>query len=110
MDISRNSLKGSIPSSISRLQSLSYLNLEGNELSGSIQNSVENLTSLLEIQLGNNQFKWKCSYSAFSGLVAEFLTEIANLTTLVLYILNNELSRVIPEFKPYIVVLTSGNK
>src|SRR3954469_25287392 len=52
LDLAFNSLNGTIPSSISNLVNLQYLNLSGNKLYGTIPSSIGNLVNLTSLYLG----------------------------------------------------------
>ncbi|XP_059290392.1 receptor kinase-like protein Xa21 [Lycium ferocissimum] len=54
IDLSRNHLSGSIPSTVGDLQSLVYLSLAYNELQGSIPESLGKMISLESANLSNN--------------------------------------------------------
>ncbi|XP_060195266.1 probable LRR receptor-like serine/threonine-protein kinase At3g47570 [Lycium barbarum] len=54
IDLSRNHLSGSIPSTVGDLQNLAYLSLAYNELQGSIPESLGKLISLVYANLSNN--------------------------------------------------------
>jgi hypothetical protein len=54
LDLSFNSLTGSIPAWISQLEHMKSLSLEVNELSGSIPASIANMSSLRSLALQNN--------------------------------------------------------
>ncbi|KAK6125985.1 hypothetical protein DH2020_040293 [Rehmannia glutinosa] len=88
IDLSRNSLKGSLSSMhFEGLSSLVYMSLRYNLLSGSIPNSLFGLPSLQRLQLSNNKF---------SGPINEFSTSnSSNLDTLDLS--SNQLEGSIPE-------------
>jgi hypothetical protein len=55
LDLSENTLKGSIPEEIYTLTSLTGLFLHNNEMTGTISNSIENLFSLHSLMLNHNQ-------------------------------------------------------
>ncbi|KAM3362053.1 receptor kinase-like protein Xa21 [Capsicum galapagoense] len=54
IDLSRNHLSGSIPSTVGDLQQLLFLSLAYNELQGSIPESLGNMISLESVNLSNN--------------------------------------------------------
>ncbi|XP_059277767.1 putative receptor-like protein 8 [Lycium ferocissimum] len=83
LDISGNSLKGSIPPCISNLTSLRLLDLSENNLGGTIPSDVLRLKSLEYLSLSLNHFEGSIALSSF--------TNNSNLEVLELDSLNNEL-------------------
>ncbi|XP_019266612.1 PREDICTED: phytosulfokine receptor 1-like isoform X1 [Nicotiana attenuata] len=83
LDISRNSLKGSIPPCISNLTSLRLLELSENNLGGTIPSDLLRLKSLEYLSLSLNHFEGSISLSSFANN--------SNLEVLELDSLNNEL-------------------
>jgi hypothetical protein len=55
LDLSRNSLSGTIPAAIGNLTGLSYLSLANNNLTGQIPASIINFWNLVTLDLGNNK-------------------------------------------------------
>jgi len=85
LNLSTNTLIGSIPPQIGNLTNLIYLRLSSNDLSGSIPVEIDNLSSLTNLWLGSNQF---------SGIIP---IEIGNLDSLTyLSLSNNQFSGSIP--------------
>lgn len=83
--LSSNLLTGTIPSQISNLSGLQYLELWGNQLSGSIPPQIGSLTGLLGLDLYSNL------------LTGSIPPELGNLTALqFLYLDSNQLSGAIP--------------
>ena len=80
-----HNLSGSIPSSISDLGGLQYLDLSGNSLSGSIPPELGGLTNLSFLSLYSNQL---------SGSIPGEIGSLTNLQTLMLF--QNQLSGPIP--------------
>lgn len=120
LDLRENNLSGSIPNSIGTLNSLLELQLGNNQLSGDIPAMPSSLQ--IALNLSNNLFQGRIpetlsrltalevldlSDNKFSGEIPDFLTKMTGLTLLVLS--NNQLSGDKPTFKPYVVVMTSGN-
>ncbi|PWA94594.1 Leucine-rich repeat-containing protein [Artemisia annua] len=56
MDLSNNKLNGTMPTSLTLLESIKFLNLSSNELSGEIPGSISGLKGLVQLDLGSNQF------------------------------------------------------
>ncbi|KAK7302968.1 hypothetical protein RJT34_13865 [Clitoria ternatea] len=109
IDFSGNQLKGTIPSSITMLDSLETLNLSSNALSGEIPPSLGDLISLKNLSLASNSFSGSIpdSISALPGLahldlssnllngtIPTFISEMKSLKYLNLA--NNNLRGVVP--------------
>jgi Leucine-rich repeat (LRR) protein len=75
LDISNNQLTGTIPESIKLMDKLQLLNLSGNSLSGSIPRQIGQLWNLQTLILNNNNF---------SGTLPNDLGNLGNLQYLVL--------------------------
>ncbi|XP_059641026.1 probable inactive receptor kinase At5g10020 [Cornus florida] len=86
LDLSNNSLSGTLPSDIGNLGRLKLLNLARNDLSGRMPNELSKLSSLEYLDLSNNNFRDKIpdklpstlkvfnvSYNGLSGPVPENL-------------------------------------
>ncbi len=85
IDLSENSLTGTIPAELGDLNSLTQLDLSGNSLSGNIPLELGNLTNLTHLILNENQ------------LNGNLPTELANLTNLErLTLTDNQLQGNIP--------------
>ena len=80
-----NNLNGSIPTSLGKLSELRELWLQNNELSGAIPSSMANLSKLQELLLDDNEL---------SGTIPESLGNLSNLR--ILKIPDNRLSGTIP--------------
>ena len=76
MHLGGNSLEGSIPASVARLQLLSLLGLEANSLSGTIPSALGHMPRLVALALGSN---------ALSGTVPNELTDLRQLNLLDIY-------------------------
>ncbi|KAK4401286.1 putative receptor-like protein kinase [Sesamum angolense] len=87
LDISSNSLVGSLPSDVSGLQHLVLLNLSNNKLSGAIPDSFGSLISLRELYLANN---------SFHGNISPSLSSLKSLE--VLNLSQNDFTGEIPDF------------
>lgn len=70
LDLSDNSLSGSLPPEIGNMQRLKLLNLARNELSGDIPSDLSKLTELEFLDLSNNQFSGKIPDMPQPGLKA----------------------------------------
>ncbi|KAL3844022.1 hypothetical protein ACJIZ3_001425 [Penstemon smallii] len=73
LDLSSNSLTGSLPSDLTSLEHLVLLNLSNNELSGLIPDTFGSLISLRELYLSNNFFQGNISPSLSSLRSLEIL-------------------------------------
>ncbi|PWA64223.1 leucine-rich repeat protein [Artemisia annua] len=87
LDISHNSLSGSISSEIKDLKTLSYLDLSHNNLSGTITSSLGECISLTELYLEGN---------IFEGIIPSSLSSLRGLEAL--DISQNNLTGKIPQF------------
>ncbi|KAF7803287.1 Receptor-like protein 51 [Senna tora] len=87
IDFSGNQLKGSIPPSVTMLDSLEFLNLSSNALHGEIPASIGNLISLQNLSLASN---------SFSGSIPASISAIPDLVHLDLS--SNQLNGTIPKF------------
>ncbi|XP_028755727.1 receptor-like protein 51 [Neltuma alba] len=109
IDFSGNQLKGSIPTSYTRLDSLEFMSLSYNSLDGEIPTSIGDLISLKNLSLASNSISGPIpdSVSAIPGLVhmdlssnklngsiPRFLSQMKNLKHLNLA--NNDLHGVLP--------------
>ncbi|MBD2704464.1 leucine-rich repeat domain-containing protein [Spirosoma sp. BT702] len=109
LDLSRNALSGSIPSSLSALSNLKNLQLDYNQLRGSIPSSLGLLTNLTFINLISNELSGSIpaslgsltnlgyldiSYNTLSGSIPASFSALSKLQTLSLD--NNQLSGSIP--------------
>jgi len=104
-----NNLFGTIPSDISRLSELTFLNLNSNQLSGHIPSELGNLTKLTVLSLFDNQLSGtiplelgnltkltylSLSFNQLSGTIPIELSNLVDLT--VLFLADNQLSGTIP--------------
>ena len=80
ISLTSNNLNGPLPSSISALSGLKYLNLSNNQLTGSLSHDISNLSQLMFLLLGDNQL---------SGSLPGELGNLSQLRELRLY--NNNL-------------------
>ncbi|KAK7412466.1 hypothetical protein VNO78_03930 [Psophocarpus tetragonolobus] len=87
LDFSNNRLKGSIPPSVTMLDSLQVLNLSSNSLAGPIPSSIADLISLQTLSLASN---------SFSGPIPDSLSALPALLHLDLS--SNHLNGTIPNF------------
>ncbi|KAL0327411.1 UNVERIFIED_CONTAM: putative LRR receptor-like serine/threonine-protein kinase [Sesamum angustifolium] len=87
LDISSNSLVGSLPSDVSGLEHLVLLNLSNNKLSCAIPDSFGGLISLRELYLANN---------SFHGNISPSLSSLKSLE--VLNLSQNDFTGEIPDF------------
>ncbi|KAF3435221.1 hypothetical protein FNV43_RR22308 [Rhamnella rubrinervis] len=78
LDISRNSLNGSIPLSLGNLTQLSYLVISNNELSGDIPNIWENTPFLTIIDMSNNSLSGTIPSSMGSHSHLQYLSLASN--------------------------------
>lgn len=85
LNLQRNFISGSIPSTIENLKSMVVLSLSENKLKGSIPDSIYSLTSLAGLELFEN---------ALTGSISSLLGDLVKLKWLVLN--NNELTGSIP--------------
>jgi len=85
IDLSGNSITGEIPTEITNLQGLRFLNLSRNNLSGTIPVNIGNLKLLESLDL---------SWNELSGLIPSGISELMSLSSLNLS--NNMLSGEIP--------------
>ncbi|KAJ0873721.1 putative protein kinase RLK-Pelle-LRR-XII-1 family [Helianthus annuus] len=85
LNLSRNSLTGSLPQEIENLERVVTIDLSNNRLSGNIPNSIQNCKSLEQLIISENYF---------SGNIPNGLGELNGLTTLDLS--SNELCGSIP--------------
>ena len=88
LDLTSNSLRGTLPSALGSLTNLEYLELYNNAISGQIPAQLGNLTNLRELNLGSE------GYSRLTGRIPTSLGNLTNLESLILN--NNELSGPIP--------------
>ncbi|XP_051223126.2 receptor kinase-like protein Xa21 [Lolium perenne] len=109
LDLSYNSLSGSLPYEVGSLANLNQLILSGNQLSGKIPESIQNCVVLEWLLLDNNSFeesipqslknlkglsKLNLTMNKFSGNIPDALGSIGNLQEL--YLAHNDLSGSIP--------------
>lgn len=109
IDLTQNSLVGSIPASLTTLSSLKYLNLTLNQLNGSIPSDFGNLSNLETLRLNSNDLEGiippslgdlitlknlDLGYNQLSGTIPASLGDIDSLRKL--YLANNQLSGQIP--------------
>ncbi|RDX86471.1 Receptor-like protein 51, partial [Mucuna pruriens] len=87
LDFSNNHLRGTIPPSITMLDSLQILNLSSNALAGEIPPSIGDLISLKNLSLASN---------SFSGSVPDSISALPDLLHLDLS--SNQLNGTIPKF------------
>ncbi|KAH1217861.1 hypothetical protein AAZX31_13G209400 [Glycine max] len=87
IDFSNNRLKGSIPPSITMLDSLQVLNLSSNSLAGEMPPSIGDLISLKNLSLASN---------SFSGSIPDSISALPSLIHLDLS--SNQLNGTIPKF------------
>ena len=93
LDLAENQLSGSIPPELGNLAQLENLNLSGNELSGSIPPELGNLAQLEHLFLGD----WDLAFSVGNELSGSIPPELGNLAQLVtLDLSHNELGGSIP--------------
>ncbi|CAI0560641.1 unnamed protein product [Linum tenue] len=109
VDLSRNGLKGKIPSSIAVLENLESLNLSSNALAGELPANFGDLTSLKNVSLASNSLSGSIpdsisaipglehldlSSNQFNGTIPKFFTEMKHLKHLNLA--NNAFRGVLP--------------
>ncbi|KVH89444.1 receptor-like protein 51 [Cynara cardunculus var. scolymus] len=109
IDFSQNKLKGSIPTSLTRLENLKVLNFSSNNLNGILPDSFGNLVSLKNLSLSSNSLSGPIpgSISAipglvymdlgsnqFNGAIPEFISEMKELKYLNLE--NNHFHGILP--------------
>ncbi|KAJ4720043.1 putative Receptor-kinase [Melia azedarach] len=97
LDMHNNHITGTIPNEMGKFQNLRWLVLAGNNFSGEIPSSVGNLTALDKLFLGNNKL---------SGAIPSSLGKLERLT--VLELSENELGGTIPEEIFNITFLSTG--
>jgi Leucine-rich repeat (LRR) protein len=85
-----NNLTGNIPSSLSNLTNLDWLNLYGNHLSGSIPSSLGNFTNMLGFYLANNQLSGSIPHELGNLGINQFATSVQ------IDLSNNQLTGSIP--------------
>ncbi|KAM0856187.1 hypothetical protein ACQ4PT_049283 [Festuca glaucescens] len=110
LDLSYNSLSGTLPYEVGSLANLNQLILSGNQLSGKIPDSIQNCIVLEWLLLDNNSFegsiprllknikglvKINLTMNKFSGDIPDALGDIGNLQEL--YLAHNNLTGLIPE-------------
>ncbi|KAK4353398.1 hypothetical protein RND71_028916 [Anisodus tanguticus] len=110
IDLSNNSLSGTIQRNLGNCKSLIYLNLGQNKLTGSIRKELEPVTSLRYLDLNGNQFEGSfprvienfqdleilnLAGNRFEGRIPNFIGELHNLRILVLAA--NTFNELIPE-------------
>ena len=88
LDLTSNSMRGTLPAVLGSLTNLEYLELYNNAISGQIPAQLGNLTNLRELNLGSD------GYSRLTGPIPTSLGNLTNLESLILN--NNELSGPIP--------------
>jgi Leucine-rich repeat (LRR) protein len=109
LDLSYNSLSGTLPYEVGSLTNLNQLILSGNQLSGKIPDSIQNCIVLEWLLLDNNSFegsipqllknikglsKLNLTKNKFSGNIPDALGDIGNLQEL--YLAHNNLTGLIP--------------
>ncbi|KAM3236744.1 hypothetical protein P3L10_016781 [Capsicum annuum] len=110
LDLSNNSLSGTIRRNLGNCKSLIYLNLGQNKLTGSVPEEVERVTSLRYLDLNGNQFKGSfpavienfqdleilnLAGNRFEGKIPKFIGDLRSLRILVLE--SNSFNESIPE-------------
>jgi len=81
-----NSLTGTLPESLLRLDSLTYMDLKINQLTGTLPASMWSLSALTSLDVSGN---------LFNGTLSSSIWSLSNLTSLFLY--NNSLTGPFPE-------------
>ncbi|KAK1661615.1 hypothetical protein QYE76_049774 [Lolium multiflorum] len=109
LDLSYNSLSGTLPYEVGSLANLNQLILSGNQLSGKIPDSIQNCIVLEWLLLDNNSFegsiprllknikglvKLNLTMNKFTGDIPDALGDIINLQEL--YLAHNNLTGLIP--------------
>lgn len=78
LDVGGNLLSGSVPMEIGLLTNLTYLNLANNTLSGELPMEVGALTSLTNLDLSDNNFSGEISEDHFVGLMNLKYIDLSN--------------------------------
>jgi len=73
LQISKNSLSGTLPESIGKLKSLTVLYLDSNDLEGSLPNSIAYLNNIKSLDISKNSFAGSLPKSLFSLTSLEYL-------------------------------------
>ncbi|XP_054777284.1 LRR receptor-like serine/threonine-protein kinase FLS2 [Prosopis cineraria] len=73
LDLSSNTLSGTIPLEISNMRALTLLNLSRNQISGNIPESMGGLKTLLNLSLAHNKFQGPIPKSLGGMISIEFL-------------------------------------
>ncbi|KAF3649930.1 putative CASP-like protein PIMP1-like [Capsicum annuum] len=110
LDLSNNSLSGTIPHSLGNCKSLIYLSLGQNKLTGSVPEELERITSLRYLDLNGNEFEGSfptviekfqeleilnLAGNRFKGRIPKFIGDLQHLRILVLA--SNSFNESIPE-------------
>ncbi|XP_047268241.1 LRR receptor-like serine/threonine-protein kinase GSO1 [Capsicum annuum] len=110
LDLSNNSLSGTIPHSLGNCKSLIYLSLGQNMLTGSVPEELERITSLRYLDLNGNEFEGSfptviekfqeleilnLAGNRFKGRIPKFIGDLHHLRILVLA--SNSFNESIPE-------------
>ncbi|PHU18600.1 hypothetical protein BC332_14295 [Capsicum chinense] len=110
LDLSNNSLSGTIQRNLGNCRSLIYLNLGQNKLTGSVPEELEHITSLHYLGLNGNQFEGSfpavienfqdleilnLAGNRFEGKIPKFIGDLRSLRILVLE--SNSFNESIPE-------------
>ncbi|PHU13624.1 hypothetical protein BC332_14829 [Capsicum chinense] len=110
LDLSNNSLSGTIQRYLGNYKSLIYLNLGQNKLTGSVPEELEHITSLRYLDLNGNQFEGSfpavienfqdleilnLAGNRFEGKIPKFIGDLRSLRILVLE--SNSFNESIPE-------------
>lgn len=90
IDLSNNSLTGSIPSQLGSVANIQSLSLNNNQLSGSLPSTLGNLTSLRFLSLQQNKL---------SGMIPSTFTQLQSLSSF--NVSYNQLSGKIPQQTPF---------